>query len=115
MNCANAIGGGIASYSTDNSCNVAMGPDPLLGPLQDNGGPTPTRYPGRGSPVIDAAPCDPSVTVDQRGAPRPQDGIIDGPVTCDIGSVEVAPREPTPPPSSPPPTGPVPAAPSFTG
>jgi hypothetical protein len=67
------------------------GVDPLLGPLQDNGGPTASRAPLPGSPAIDAG--DPSgctdqagnlLTADQRGVPRPQ-----GPA-CDIGAVEVA-------------------------
>ena len=60
--------------------------DPLLGPLTDNGGPTPTRLPAAGSPLVDAIPT--TVTnlcngTDQRGISRPQ-----GP-GCDIGSVEV--------------------------
>jgi hypothetical protein len=63
--------------------------DPLLGALGDNGGPTPTDLPLRGSPAIDAVPlasCSDvfgnPVTADQRGAPRPQGAA------CDIGSVE---------------------------
>ncbi len=57
--------------------------DPLLGPLQDNGGFTQTHLPAPGSPAIDAGdPANCSGT-DQRGVPRPQ-----GP-RCDIGSVEV--------------------------
>ena len=60
--------------------------DPLLGPLQDNGGPTLTHMPMRGSPAIDAG--DPSFTPppdhDQRGACfyRVFGGRID------VGSVE---------------------------
>ncbi|HEY0606999.1 MAG TPA: choice-of-anchor Q domain-containing protein [Herpetosiphonaceae bacterium] len=71
------------------------GVDPQLGPLQDNGGPTPTHAPFRGSPAVDAgnaaAPgsgenaCAPS---DQRGVERPQDGSGDGVARCDIGAVE---------------------------
>ncbi len=58
--------------------------DPLLSPLADNGGPTPTMLPGAGSPVIDAGneACPPQ---DQRGEPRPKPGA--GP--CDLGAVEV--------------------------
>ncbi len=59
------------------------GADPLLGPLQDNGGLTATRAPGPGSPALDAAECPPPAT-DQRGVPRPQLAA------CDIGAVEVA-------------------------
>ena len=70
------------------------GDDPLLGPLADNGGPTPTMLPQQGSPLIDAIPeadCDPNVTDDQRGLPRPADGNNDGVLACDIGAVEVQP------------------------
>lgn len=62
-----------------------VGVDPLLGPLQDNGGPTLTRAPLNNSPAIDggASPgsgiCPP---VDQRGAIRPQGE------RCDVGAVE---------------------------
>jgi hypothetical protein len=64
--------------------------NPLLGPLQDNGGPTQTRAPLPGSPAIDAGSnalaVDASgnpLTTDQRGFPR----IVN--VTVDIGAVEV--------------------------
>lgn len=57
--------------------------DPLLGPLQDNGGPTRTQLPGAGSPLIDAAVGPGCIATDQRGVERPQG---DG---CDIGAVEV--------------------------
>lgn len=56
----------------------------LLGPLQDNGGPTPTRLPAAASPLVDAVPpasC--AVVTDQRGASRPQAA------GCEIGAVEV--------------------------
>jgi hypothetical protein len=46
--------------------------DPLLGPLADNGGPTPTMALLPGSPAIDAGVTVPGVTADQRGVPRPQ-------------------------------------------
>lgn len=65
------------------------GQDPLLGPLQDNGGPTMTHAPLPGSPAIDkgnpAAPgsggnaCS---AADQRGVTRPVG------LRCDIGAVE---------------------------
>jgi CSLREA domain-containing protein len=65
--------------------------DPLLGPIQDNGGPTWTQALLSGSPAIDAgddAQCPPT---DQRGVPRPQDGDGDGNPVCDIGSYEFEP------------------------
>ena len=57
--------------------------DPLLGPLQNNGGPTQTLAPLTGSPVIDAGGGCPAT--DQRGQPRPDNGET----ACDIGAYEV--------------------------
>jgi CSLREA domain-containing protein len=56
--------------------------DPILGPLQDNGGPTWTHALLMGSPAIDAGDDDAAPPTDQRGVPRPQ-----GPAS-DIGSYE---------------------------
>lgn len=59
--------------------------DMKLGPLQDNGGATPTILPLNDSPVLFAIPkndCDPYFPTDQRGVTRPQGGA------CDIGAVE---------------------------
>jgi hypothetical protein len=57
--------------------------DPKLGPLQNNGGPTPTHALLPGSPAIDAAGSDcPPPGTDQRGAARPQGAA------CDIGAYE---------------------------
>lgn len=58
--------------------------DPLIGVLQDNGGPTLTHAPLPGGPAVDAIPlinC--TLDTDQRGVPRPQ-----GSALCDIGAVE---------------------------
>lgn len=79
-------GGGNLSYP-DATC-PGVNADPLLGPLQDNGGATLTMLPGPGSPAIDAgnnATCaaPPVNGIDQRGIIRPV-----GPA-CDIGAVEV--------------------------
>jgi predicted outer membrane repeat protein len=52
-----------------------------LGPLTNNGGPTPTYLPVAGGQAIDAAD-DSGPIVDQRGSPRPID-------LADIGSVEL--------------------------
>lgn len=46
-----------------------IGDDPLLAPLTDNGGPTPTHAVASGSPVIDAGDPATSVAFDQRGDP----------------------------------------------
>ncbi|MCP5543688.1 MAG: hypothetical protein H7A49_07235 [Akkermansiaceae bacterium] len=60
--------------------------DPMLAPLADYGGGTPTRPPLPGSPVIDAASAEPGIPpTDQRNAPRPS-----GPLP-DIGAVEAFP------------------------
>ena len=59
-------------------------PDPMLGPLQDNGGPTETHALLPGSPALDQIPAvDCEVTEDQRGVARPQ-----GPA-CDVGAFEL--------------------------
>src|SRR5882724_7518857 len=55
--------------------------DPLLGPLPDNGIPTPAMLLLNGSPALDAIPAG-FPTVDQRGVMRPQG------VAADIGAVE---------------------------
>ncbi len=62
--------------------------DPLLGPLQDNGGPTSTQAPLNGSPVIDTGANGACPKLDQRGIARPQDGNADGKATCDMGAFE---------------------------
>ena len=71
--------------------NNILGVDPLLGPLADNGGPTPTYGPLPGSPVIDAG--DPAIGSNQNFPPPPatdQRGFarIVGPAV-DLGSVEI--------------------------
>ena len=62
--------------------------DPLLGPLADNGGPTPlTRKPGPGSAALDLVPLAGAgcVATDERLVPRPQGG------GCEAGAYELAP------------------------
>jgi len=62
--------------------------DALLGPLQDNGGPTPTHALLLGSPAIDTGDVTCPVTHDQRGMPRPINGSDFTQAACDIGAVE---------------------------
>ena len=56
--------------------------DPLLGPLQDNGGLTQTMALGAGSPAIDTGDDANCPATDQRGVTRPQRSH------CDIGAYE---------------------------
>jgi hypothetical protein len=65
----------------DGNCNPAFSSDPLMGPLADNGGSTPTHALLPGSPAIDAIPqenC--ALPTDQRGTART--------APCDIGAFE---------------------------
>jgi hypothetical protein len=76
------------NLDSDDTCGLDQpsdlpGVDPMLGPLQDNGGRTDTHLPMLGSPAIDAGDTATAPPRDQRGVRRPQ-----GPAS-DIGSVEV--------------------------
>jgi len=84
--------GGSASWNSSFGIDAGgnLDGDPLLGPLQNNGGATPTFLPAIGSPAIDhgadiVCTAGPAHARDQRGIARPQ-----GP-HCDIGAVEVQP------------------------
>jgi hypothetical protein len=75
------------NIASDNSCpltqvNDLANTDPLLGPLQDNDGPTETHALLFGSPAIDAGDEAACPATDQRGYGRPF-----GP-TCDRGAYE---------------------------
>jgi CSLREA domain-containing protein len=95
---ANNSTGNINGAFTDLLNNITSG-DPLVGPLQDNGGPTFTRDPQPGSPAIDGGnncatnnSCSPangfSLTTDQRGKNRNVDGDVNGSQIVDIGACE---------------------------
>jgi len=85
------------NLSSDGTCNFSNtgdlnNHDPLLGPLQNNGGPTDTMALLPGSPAIDAG--NPSgctdgqghlLKTDQRGMPRPDK---EDSVGCDMGAYE---------------------------
>jgi CSLREA domain-containing protein len=64
------------------------GVDPMLGPLQDNGGPTQTHALLQGSPAIDAGNGGACPATDQRGVARPTDGNGDATPACDVGAYE---------------------------
>lgn len=80
------------NLESTNTCSFTAGTDlvnqnPLLGPLQANGGATWTHALAVGSPAIDAVPlginfCGMAVAADQRGIVRPQGA------RCDIGAFE---------------------------
>lgn len=79
------------NLSSDGTCSLTGPGDqpntsPLLGPLQDNGGPTDTHELLAGSPAIDAGDSSvciaPGNDTDQRGFPRPVG------VSCDSGAFE---------------------------
>ena len=71
-----------ANRTGDRNGTIGAPLDPQLGFLSDNGGPTQTRLPQAGSPLIDAGNT--SASADQRGVLRPQGA------RKDIGAVEVA-------------------------
>ncbi len=80
-----------SNIDSGTSCALTAGgdqsdTDPLLGPLQDNGGPTQTLALQTGSPAIDAGGCTDidgaDVREDQRGSQRPAGS------GCDIGAFE---------------------------
>ena len=84
---AGALGSGLqnnAGTLNEVGTNFTTG-DPMLAPLDYNGGPTQTLRPLESSPVIDAAGSS-SLTTDQRGYPRTING--GGGATADIGAVE---------------------------
>jgi hypothetical protein len=75
-----------------NLCNI----DPLIGPLQNNGGSTETHALLLGSPAIDTGRPDcPPPDTDQRWYVRPVDGDEDSIATCDIGSFEFGAKPPS--------------------
>jgi len=88
-----ATSNGYNIESPGDTCGFEQGtdqvvPDPMLGPLQDNGGPTETHALLPGSPAIDQVPVEGcQVTEDQRGEPRPAG---DG---CDVGAFERQPDD----------------------
>lgn len=94
LNCANEGGtmtnlGGNMQFPGDNCGTDIPVADPLLLPLGDNGGTTPTMALGAGSPAIDGGTADACAATDQRGVVRPADGTGDGAALCDSGAYEL--------------------------
>ncbi|MFQ5615898.1 MAG: choice-of-anchor Q domain-containing protein, partial [Anaerolineales bacterium] len=83
-----AVGANVSNLIEDGSCDPAFTGDPMLGPLQNNGGPTPTHALLPGSPAIDNGDDNACTAYDQRDVFRPQDGDGDGNAACDIGAFE---------------------------
>jgi hypothetical protein len=63
--------------NNDNCQGVQTIADPQLGPLQNNGGYTPTQTIAANTPAFNAADPATSLNVDQRGSPRPENGGYD--------------------------------------
>ncbi len=84
-------GSGVASWDsslgTDGGGNRDA--DPVLGPLQNNGGFTETMALGPGSSAIDTGDDGLCTATDQRSVARPQDGDGDGVAHCDVGAYEL--------------------------
>jgi hypothetical protein len=96
-NCEGTITSNGYNLSSDGTCNFTHtgdlnNTDPMLGPLQYNGGPTQTMALPSGSPAVDAGNpngCTDNLghllKTDQRGKPRPDAEETAG---CDIGAYE---------------------------
>jgi CSLREA domain-containing protein len=80
------VGESCLAGPTDRAGTLAAPLDPRLGPLADNGGPTPTHALLPGSPALDLAPPGSCPPTDQRRRPRPEFGF-----RCDAGAFEVSP------------------------
>jgi hypothetical protein len=96
-NCDGTVTSNGYNLSSDDSCNFTNAgdlnnTDPMLGPLQYNGGPTQTMALPSGSPAVDAGNpngCTDNLghllKTDQRGKPRPDAEETAG---CDMGAYE---------------------------
>ncbi len=87
----NSLGGNLDSADTCGFSQPSdlVNTDPLLGSLQDNGGPVFTLELLTGSPAIDAA-LSPGPATDARGVTRPLDGDGNGTPLPDMGAFEAA-------------------------
>jgi hypothetical protein len=100
----NSSGATITPTTGDQIGTAASPIDPMLGLLQDNGGPTDTQAPYSGSPAVDKGHSS-GLNTDQRGLSRPVDNLmipnVAGGDGADIGAFEVQAGEvfPTPTPT----------------
>lgn len=85
---ANNLDDGNTCQNTNSSPTSLFNATALLGPLQNNGGPTLTHAILPGSQAVDSGSC--RLLVDQRGHARPLDGDGNGVDQCDIGAFEKA-------------------------
>ncbi len=111
------LGGTITSQGNNLSSDLSVvlggagdvnNTDPVLGPLQNNGGSNSTRAIGPGSPALDAGTNTGAPALDQRGGLRPIDGDLNLSVITDIGAFEFDPAGPTPTPGASPTSSPSP-------
>ena len=81
----NSLGNNLESADTCgfNAAGDFVNTQPMLGPLQNNGGQTDTEALLAGSPAINAGTNTDCPSTDQRGVNRPQG------ITCDIGAYEL--------------------------
>ncbi len=92
-NCNTTVVSAGNNLDSGNTCGFTflgdlINTDPLLGPLQNNGGQTDTQALPASSPAVDAGTNTGCPAVDQRGVARPFDGNGDGTPVCDIGAYE---------------------------
>lgn len=88
---------GVTSDGSGFVTNDLQGINPLIGPLQDNGGPTFTHALLPGSPAIEANTLVVGTILDQRLLARPVDADNDGVFFTDIGAYEIQPTVIVPP------------------
>jgi hypothetical protein len=84
-NCGGALPTASFSLSSDGTCSFGLGRNNIalpLGPLQNNGGFTPTHLLPQGSSAIDAGTNAGCPATDQRGLSRPVGAA------CDVGAIE---------------------------
>ncbi|MFL5327608.1 MAG: beta strand repeat-containing protein [Gemmataceae bacterium] len=74
---------GVTTFTGDAFTNAHIGVDPLLGPLQNNGGPTLTHLPASASPARGNGSNPAALSTDQRGFARVSGAAID------IGAAEI--------------------------